>query len=214
VEIIAMTKADFYRHARSDVPGPLAGVRVVEATTTWAGPMCGSILADLGADVVKIEIPGGEVSRLIGPMLPGTSVSFAHATVNRNKRSLTLDLRRAEGRDLFLRLAARADILVENFSAGTLDGWGLGYDAVRAVKSDIVYVSITGWGQFGPYHPSVGYDPMASLATAADCIRAQTYPHRETDPASQRHGVPIAKNTTSCWQRSFHQPFTLRHLRD
>jgi formyl-CoA transferase len=156
-----MTKADFYREARRDLPGPLAGVRVLEATTTWAGPMCGSILADLGADVIKVEIPGGEVGRQIGPVLPGTSVGFAHATVNRNKRSLTLDLRRTEGRDIFLRLSARTDIVIENFSAGTLDQWGIGYDAVRAVKPDIVYISITGWGQFGPYHQRLGYDPMA-----------------------------------------------------
>jgi formyl-CoA transferase len=128
--------------------GPLAGVRVLEATTTCAGPMCAAILADLGADVIKVEIPGGEVNRRIPPMLPGTSVSFAHGTVNRNKRSLTLDIRRPEGRDIFVRLAARSDVVVENSKAGTLDGWGLGYGAVREVKHDID-VSITGWGQFG-----------------------------------------------------------------
>ncbi|MGH7818143.1 MAG: CaiB/BaiF CoA transferase family protein, partial [Candidatus Binatia bacterium] len=125
------------------------------------GPMCGAVLADLGADVIKVEIPGGEVGRQISPMLPGTTVGFAHATVNRNKRSLTLDLRRAEGRDIFLELAARSDIVVENFTAGTMERWGLGYEAVRAVKPDIVYVSITGWGQFGPYQDRVGYDPLA-----------------------------------------------------
>jgi crotonobetainyl-CoA:carnitine CoA-transferase CaiB-like acyl-CoA transferase len=120
-----MNKAEFYREARTDLTGPLAAVRVLEATTTWAGPMCGAILADLGADVIKVEIPGGEVNRRIPPMLPGTRVSFAHGTVNRNKRSLTLDIRGPEGRDIFLRLAARSDIIVENFKAGTLDSWGL-----------------------------------------------------------------------------------------
>jgi crotonobetainyl-CoA:carnitine CoA-transferase CaiB-like acyl-CoA transferase len=160
-----MDKAEFYREARTDLTGPLAGVRVLEATTTWAGPMCGAILADLGADVIKVEIPGGEVSRRIPPMLPGTSVSFAHGTVNRNKRGLTLDIRRPEGRDIFLRLAARSDVVVENFKAGTLDGWGLGYGAVRKVKHDIVYVSITGWGQFGPYHERPGYDPFAQATS-------------------------------------------------
>jgi len=156
-----MNKADFYRDARRDVAGPLAGTRVVECTTTWAGPMCGAVLADLGADVVKVELPCGEVARQIAPLLPGTSTSFFHATVNRNKRSLTLDVRRDEGRQVFLKLATRADVLVENFKAGTMERWQLGYQQVRAVKADIVYVSITGWGQFGPYHQWPGYDPLA-----------------------------------------------------
>jgi formyl-CoA transferase len=160
-------KAEFYRRARRDLTGPLAGVRVLEATTTWAGPMCGCILADLGADVVKVELPGGEVARRVPPFLPDTRppLSFMHATVNRNKRSLTLDLRRPEGRDLFLRLALRADVVVENFRPGTLDGWGLGYEQVRAVRADVVYVSISGFGQFGPESPRVGYDPVAQAAS-------------------------------------------------
>ncbi len=160
-----MDKAEFYREARSDLPGPLAGVRVLEATTTWAGPMCAAVLADLGADVIKVEIPGGEVGRQLTPLLPGTKVSFIHATVNRNKRSLSLDVRRVEGREIFLKLAAKSDIVVENFKTGTLEKYGLGYDAVRAVKPDIVYVSITGWGQFGPNHESAGYDPLAQAAS-------------------------------------------------
>ncbi len=156
-----MTKAQFYRRARTDLPGPLAGVRVLEVTTTWAGPICGAVLADLGADVIKVEIPSGEVARRLPPLLPGSSVSFMHATANRNKRSLTLDLRRKEGRDICLKLAARSDVFLENFTPGVLEGYGLGYEDVRAVKPDIVYVSISGWGQFGPYRERVGYDPLA-----------------------------------------------------
>ena len=156
-----MQKSDFYREARADVPGPLAGVRVLEATTTWAGPMCAAVLADLGADVIKVEIPPGEVGRSIAPKLPGTGVGFAHATVNRNKRSLGLDVRRPEGQKIFLKLAERSDIVVENFKVGTMAGYGLGYEQVRVVKPDIVYVSITGWGQFGPYQNRCGYDPLA-----------------------------------------------------
>src|SRR5215469_9649883 len=129
-----MTKAEFYRNARTDLSGPMAGVRVLEATTTAAGPLCAGMLADLGADVIKVETPQGEVSRRLPPVLPGTNVSFAHGTINRNKRSLSLDLRHREGRDIFLRLAAKADIVVENFKAGTMDKWGVGYHAVRAVK--------------------------------------------------------------------------------
>jgi crotonobetainyl-CoA:carnitine CoA-transferase CaiB-like acyl-CoA transferase len=164
-----MEKAEFYRNARKDLPGPLAGVRVLEATTTWAGPMCGCALADLGAEVVKVELPEGEVGRRIPPFVgedaEGNPLSFAQVTVNRNKRSLTLDLRRPEGRDLFLRLAEKSDIVVENFRPGTLARWGLGYDDVRTAKPDIVYVSITGFGQFGPEHDRVGYDPLAQAAS-------------------------------------------------
>jgi formyl-CoA transferase len=162
-----MQKSEFFRDARSDIPGPLAGVRVVEATTTWAGPMCGCILADFGADVVKVEHPDGEISRRSPPLLPGTDppISFMHATVNRNKRSLSLDLRRDEGRELFLSLAERCDVLIENFRPGTLEGWGLGYEAVKAVQSAIIYVSISGYGQFGSLRDRVGYDPLAQAAS-------------------------------------------------
>ena len=160
-----MTKTEFFRDARNDLSGPLAGVRVVEATTTAAGPLCSAMLADLGADVIKVETPQGEVSRRLPPLLPGTKVSWAHGTFNRNKRSLSLDLGRREGRDIFLKLAAKADIVVENFKAGSMDKWGVGYQAVRAVKADIVYVSITGWGQFGPYSSRPGYDPIAQAVS-------------------------------------------------
>ena len=157
-----MEKQDFFSDARDDLTGPLAGVRVLEITTTWAGPMCAAVRADFGADVVKVEIPSGDVGRAISPMLPGTEVSFMHATVNRNKRSFSLDIRAAEGRDLVLQLAAEADVLVENFKVGTMEGYGLGYAQVKTHKPDIVYVSITGWGQFGPNHLAAGYDPLAS----------------------------------------------------
>ncbi len=158
-----MQKADFYREARADVSGPTADLRVLEATTTWAGPMCGCLLADFGADVIKVEHPAGEISRRSPPFLPGTDapVSFMHATVNRNKRSLCLDLRHPEGRDLFLSLARKADVVIENFRPGTMQEWGLGYDAVRAIRADTVYVSISGYGQFGALHSRMGYDPLA-----------------------------------------------------
>ncbi len=162
-----MEKSEFYRDAYKDFPGPLTGVRVVEATTTWAGPMCGCILADFGADVVKIELPGGEVTRKVPPYLPGTKdpVSFIHATVNRNKRSVTLDLRRPEGCEVFLRLAENADIVVENFRPGTMEKWGVGYRDVERRNRDIIYVSVSAFGQFGPDSSYVGYDPLAQAAS-------------------------------------------------
>lgn len=162
-----MEKADFYRDARTDLPGPLAGIRVLELTTTWAGPLCGCVLADFGAEVVKVEIPGGEVGRRILPMLPGQQrpVSFFHATVNRNKRSLTLDVRTAEGRALFLRVAAGFDVVVENFRPGVLARWGIGYPALRAQRDDAILVSISAFGQFGPDADLPGYDPIAQAAS-------------------------------------------------
>jgi formyl-CoA transferase len=158
-------KADFYRDARDDLPGPLTGVRVLEATTSWAGPMAACVLADLGADVIKCEVPAGEMSRHMPVTVPGSSLSFLNQAVNRNKRSLSLDLRQPAGRRLFLALAARSDVVIENFLPGTLAGWGVGYADCRAVKPDIVYVSISGWGQFGPESSRAGYDPIAQAAS-------------------------------------------------
>jgi formyl-CoA transferase len=158
-----MQKTHFFKNARYDVTGPLNGIRVLEATTSWAGPMCGCLLADLGADVIKVEAVDGEVARKLPPYLTGEPgrISFLHATVNRNKRSLTVDLRRDEGREIFLKLAARVDVIVQNFRPGTFDKWRIGYDHCRQVNPDIVYVSISGFGQFGPDHDRVGYDPLA-----------------------------------------------------
>jgi formyl-CoA transferase len=157
-----LEKQHFLREAQPGV-GPLEGLRVLEATTTWAGPMCACLLADLGADVVKVEQPGGEIARRAPPFLPGTDppVSFMHATVNRNKRSLCLDLHVREGRELFLSLAQGSDVVVENFRPGTADRFGIGYEDVRRVRPEIVYVSISGFGQWGPEHDRPGYDPLA-----------------------------------------------------
>ena len=159
-----MEKDEFFADARDDLTGPLAGVRVLEVTTTWAGPMAGVVLADLGADVIKVEIPSGDVARSLIP-LPDTEVSLMHATVNRNKRSLAIDLTSDEGAQIVLDLVAKSDIFLENFKAGTLARHGLGFEQVKAVKADIVYVSVTGWGQFGPDHKDAGYDPIAQAAS-------------------------------------------------
>jgi len=160
-----MDKSEFYREARNDLTGPLAGVRVLEITTTWAGPMCGNVLADLGADVIKVEIPAGDVGRGIFPAIPGTDVGFAHATVNRNKRSLCVDIRKPEGLAICQELVGLSDIMLENFKVGTMAGYSLGYEQVREIKPDIVYISITGWGQFGPRNADAGYDPLAQAAS-------------------------------------------------
>lgn len=182
-----MDKDEFFAEARGDRTGPIDGLRVVECTTTWSGPMAGCVLADLGADVIKVELPGGEVGRTMQPLVPDTDVSLVHETVNRNKRCLTLDLRSAEGRELFLQVVATADVVVENFLPGTLSRWGVGYEAVRAVKADIVYVSISGWGQYGPWSDRVGYDPLVQAASGMMAING----HPE-------HRNPARANTSMC----------------
>ncbi len=168
-----MKKEEFYKEARTNLTGPLAGVRVLDVTTSWAGPMACNVLADLGADVIKVEIPSGDVARAVSPALPGTDVSFMHATVNRNKRSLMLDIRQAGERDKLLKIAEQSDIFVENFKVGTMAGYGLGYEDLRVAKPDIVYVSITGWGQFGPDFEAAGYDPLAQAASGFLSVNGQ-----------------------------------------
>lgn len=159
-----MRKDEFFSEARDDLTGPLSGVKVLEVTSTWAGPMCGVVLADLGADVVKVEIPTGDVARFIIP-IPDSEISVMNATVNRNKRSLAIDMTTPEGKQVLLGLAAQSDIVLENFKTGVLARHGLGYDDVRAVKPDVIYVSVTGWGQFGPDHEAAGYDPLAQATS-------------------------------------------------
>jgi crotonobetainyl-CoA:carnitine CoA-transferase CaiB-like acyl-CoA transferase len=156
-----MNKQDFYAHARDDVTGPLDGITVVEATTTWAGPMAACVLADFGATVIKVEHPEGEVARRLPPFLPDSKLTIFNETVNRNKQSLSLDLRQEPGKQVFLDLCASANIVIENFRPGTMTKWGVGYRDVAAVKPDIIYVSISGFGQFGELSDRVGYDPLA-----------------------------------------------------
>ena len=123
--------------------------------------MAGCALADFGADVIKVEHPDGEVIRRIPPMVPDSTHTVLDQTVNRNKRNLSLDLRNPLGREIFLEWCTTADIVVETFRPGTLDNWGVGYADVREVKPDIVYVSVSGFGQYGELSDRVGYDPLA-----------------------------------------------------
>jgi formyl-CoA transferase len=157
-------KAEFFRDARRDLPGPLHGTRVIEMTRAWAGPMAGCVLADLGADVVRIELPGNREGQM-APEIPGTGLSWFRETVHRNKRSASLDVRVPEGRELYLDLVRTCDILIENFKPGTLDGWGVGYQDCRQVRPGLVYVSISGWGQYGPQAGQPGYDPVAQASS-------------------------------------------------
>ncbi len=135
---------------------PLADVSVLDLTRLLPGPFCTMLLGDLGADVVKLEPPEGDPTRVIPPLVAGTSALF-HA-LNRNKRSIAVDLRSAPGREIALRLAARSDVVVEGFRPGVMERLGLGYAELRARNPRIVLCRISGWGQDGPYRQRAGHD--------------------------------------------------------
>jgi crotonobetainyl-CoA:carnitine CoA-transferase CaiB-like acyl-CoA transferase len=168
--------------------GPLRGLRVFDLTRVLAGPTCAQMLADLGADVVKIERPGaGDDTRgFAPPVMPGTNESAYFVGVNRNKQSVTLDIGQPEGQEIALKLIAGCDILVENFKVGALAKYGLGYEQLHAAFPRLVYCSITGFGQTGPYAPRPGYD---SLIQAMGGVMSLT---GEPDGLPQKVGVPVA----------------------
>lgn len=159
-----MREEDFYREALPGSAGPLEGVRVLDVTKVWSGPLATCVLADLGADVIRVELPDSRDGQ-VPPDIPGTGLSWFRETVHRNKRSVGLDLREPAGRDTFLRMVATADLVVENYKPGTLDGWGAGYQACRAVRPDVVFVSVSGWGQYGPKSHLPAYDPAIQAAS-------------------------------------------------
>jgi len=137
--------------------GPLAGTRVLDLSTIVSGPLCAQILGDLGADVVKVEPPGGDTARMLGGVRKADLTGF-FAMFNRNKRSLVLDLKREAGRDALIRLAARADVLVENFRPAVMERLGLGWRTLERVNPRLVYVSISGFGSEGPDADQPAYD--------------------------------------------------------
>jgi len=151
------------------VPGPLDGYRIVDVTQMISGPLATRILADQGADVVKVEPPSGDLTRGLGGAGRGMAPIFA--TTNRNKRSLVLDLKRPEGVAALLRLVARSDLFVQNFRPGTAERMGLGEAALRAVRPDLVYVSISGFGEKGPYAHKRVYDPVVQALSGLAAIQ-------------------------------------------
>jgi len=165
---------------------PLAGVKVVDLTRVMVGPYCTMMLGDLGADVVKIEIPGrGDDTRHWGPPYVDTE-SVYYLSVNRNKRSIALDLKHDAAKEALWRLIDGADVLVENFSPGTLERLGFGYDAVKARRPRIVYAAISGFGQSGPDYQRTAYDLIVQGMSGMMSITG----HPGSPPT--RLGVPIA----------------------
>jgi crotonobetainyl-CoA:carnitine CoA-transferase CaiB-like acyl-CoA transferase len=162
------------------MPAPLEGLKVVELARILAGPWAGQVLADLGAEVVKVESPDGDDTRRWGPPFIGEgserAAAYFHAC-NRGKRSVTADFGTEEGRDFVRRLVRDADILIENFKVGGLKKFGLDYESLRAVNPRLIYCSITGFGQDGPYAPRAGYDyiiqGMSGLMSVTGAVEGQ-----------------------------------------
>ena len=150
--------------------GPLTGFRIIDLTSMVSGPLGTMILADQGAEVIKVENPkGGDYTRAVSNRRGGFSASFLNN--NRNKRSVALNLKDPRGRELLMRLAVGADVFVQNFRPGVIERMGLDEDAVRAVAPDIVYVSISGFGERGPYAAKPVYDPLVQALSGLTTIQ-------------------------------------------
>ena len=176
--------------------GPLSHIKVLDLSRVLAGPWASQILADLGADVIKVERPGvGDDARAWGPPFledgkgQYTKESGYYLTANRGKRSITLSLDEPEGQEIVRQLAAKSDILLENFKVGTLDRFGLGYEALRAINPRLIYCSITGFGQTGPKKSLLAYDFLIQAMGGLMSVTGE----RDDKPGGgpQKVGIPI-----------------------
>ena len=141
--------------------GPLAGLKVIELAHVMAGPTCGLMLADMGANVIKVEkLPDGDDTRRMAPPLIDGEAA-AYLMMNRNKRGIAIDFKRAEGREIGHRLLRTADVVIENFRKGTMERLGLGYDALREINPALIYCEVSGFGRTGPYAERGGFDLIA-----------------------------------------------------
>lgn len=175
----------------SRMNGPLEGVRVLDLSRVLAGPYAGMVLGDLGADVIKVERPGvGDDLRGWGPPFASSGESTYFLGVNRNKRGLALDLGTEAGREVVLELAARSDVLIENFRVGMLESMGLGYEAMRKLNPGLIYCSVSGFGQTGPMATEPGYDVMVQAMSGLMSVTG------EPDGRPMRVGVAIVDLVT------------------
>jgi formyl-CoA transferase len=170
----------------AESPLPLSGIRVLDVCQVMAGPFCCMLLGDLGADVIKIEPPDGgdQARRAMGFKLKGDD-SLGFLNMNRNKRSITIDLKSEAGRNVFLRLAETADVIVENYRPGAMKKLGVDYEAVQTVNPRIIYASISGFGQSGPWADRPGFDLIAQAASGIISVTGDA-----TGPPA-RSGVPV-----------------------
>lgn len=165
------------------MPGPMDGIRIVDLTIALAGPWAVGILADQGADVVKVEVPGiGDIGRWVGVAIGG--VSAMAQMVNRGKRSIAVDLRTEEGRDVVRRLASTADVFAQNFRPGVIERLGLSWETLHARNPGLVYVSVSGFGAHGPYAQKSAYDPVVQAYAGLAAVQASP---RTGEPQLIRH---------------------------
>ena len=182
----------------------LEGIRVLDLTRALAGPFCTLMLGDNGADVIKIEIPGsGDDTRKWGPPFIGDESAY-FLSINRNKRSLTLNLQDPKAQDVFMKLAKDSDVVVENFTPGVMDRFGLGYEAVKAVNPNVVYCSISGFGQDGPYRSRPAYDQIMQGVGGLMSITG------EPDGEPQKIGIAVTDIGAGMWS-SFAITTALHH---
>lgn len=181
-------------------PGPLAGITVLDLSRVLAGPWSAQVLGDLGADVIKVEQPGqGDDTRKWGPPFldDGSRDAAYYLCANRNKRSVAIDMAKPEGADLIRRFAAQADVVIENFRVGGLARYGLDYDSLRAIKPDLIYVSITGFGQTGPLRHTGGYDFLVQGMSGLMSVTG--LPDGAPGGGPMKVGIPISDLTTGLY---------------
>lgn len=193
---------------RSDIRnsplGPLAGLRVLDASTVLAGPMCAQILGDYGADVIKIEHPErGDSMRGHGASKDGHGLWWK--ILSRNKRCVGLYLGDPEGAEIFLRLAATADVVVENFRPGTLERWGLGYDILKEQNPGLVLVRVTGFGQTGPYSSRPGFGTLAESMSGFAAITGEPNGPPTLPPFGLADGIAAITAATATMMALYHR---------
>ncbi|MEI6182795.1 MAG: CaiB/BaiF CoA-transferase family protein [Polynucleobacter sp.] len=187
--------------------GALSHIRVLDLSRVLAGPWCAQNLADLGADVIKVERPGaGDDTRHWGPPFAKdangneTEESAYFICINRNKRSITIDIAKPEGQDIIRKLAAQSDVVIENYKVGDLAKYGLDYESLKKVKPDLVYCSVTGFGQTGPYAQRPGYDFIIQGMGGFMSITGEAHDFEGASP--QKSGVAIADIFTGMYASS------------
>ena len=169
--------------------GTLQGIRVIDLGRHQAGPRCAQVLARLGAEVIKIERLGGEETRYHGPWVRKQSAYWVQ--YNSGKKSVSMDLRKEEGKEALRKLVKVSDVLVQNFRPGTIDEMGFGYDVLKALNPRIIMVNISAYGQFGPYREQIGYDPIGQTMSGIAMVTG------EEGMPPIRAGVPIIDRTTA-----------------
>src|SRR6266851_1272639 len=180
-----------------NAPGAMTGLCVIDLTRVLGGPYCTQILADHGADVIKVEPPAGDEVRDWGPPFHGEDAAY-FVGINRNKRSIGLDLASEGGRAVLMKLLEGADVLIENFKPGTLDKWGIGSDVLRAKFPKLVHCRISGFGADGPRGGNPGYDAIIQAMTG---MIAATGTPRIISCTASRRSSPAMSIRTSCLTR-------------